>query len=162
MSFDDVWAMWQDEDTSSPAIGFGGREKVAWDAKKVAKHFEQRLFDAKWHKGFVMVNVEALASQLRKWRDAGKTEEEVRSLIDTYMTVPEARGSNPGWKDFLYRAEKIASLRPSEAPVKAEKSKEERLEEAYHIGTLEAFLEVFPNSPRTARMYYDDYLEERA
>ena len=160
MSFDDVWAMWRDEDSTSPAIGFGGREKVAWDARKMARYFEGSLFKAKWYKGFLMVNIEALARQLRKWRDAGKTEDEVRSLINTYMTVPEARGFNPGWKDFLYRAEKIAAMVASEALQKPVKNKDALLDEAWETGTLEAFQRAFPDDPEKAQEQYEIYLED--
>src|SRR5260221_14017404 len=110
--------MWQDEEaeTPSPAIGFGGREKVAWDAKKMAKYFESKLFDAKWHRGFVSVNVGALSTQFIKWRNRGKTEQEVRDLIDKYMSEEQHRGKSPGWGDFLFRADKIAATVAPTAP----------------------------------------------
>ena len=161
MGYEDVMSeLWRDEDFTSPAIGFGGREKVAWDAKKMARYFESSLFDAKWHKGFVMVNIEALARQLCKWRESGKTEAEVRALIDTYMTVPEARGFNPGWKDFLYRAEKIAGMLSPEVIQEPVKDKDALLDEAWEIGTLEAFQKAFPDDPDKAQRYYEMYKEK--
>ncbi len=160
MGYEDIASdLWRDEDVSSPAIGFGGREKVAWDAKKMARYFESSLFSARWHKGFVMVNIEALARQLRKWRDSGKTEDQVRALIDTYMTVPEARGFHPGWKDFLYRAEKIAGMLSPAVIQEPVRDKDALLDKAWEIGTLEAFQKAFPDDPDKAQEHYDIYLE---
>lgn len=161
MSFDNVWAMWQDEEdsTPSPAIGFGGREKVKWNALKMAQYFEKKLFDAKWHRGFVVVNVRALSTQLTKWRNSGRSEEEVRNLIDKYMSDEKNRGQSPGWQDFLYRAEKIAATVAPTAPETRQRTEDELLDEAWELGTLEGFQKAFPDNPDKAQKYYEMYKE---
>lgn len=159
VSFDSVWAMWQDTDDSGPAIGFGGREKVAWNATKMAQYFEKKLFEAKWHRGFVSVNIGALSTQFIKWRNRGKTEEEVQSLIDLYMTVESSRGSNPGWRDFLSRADRIAATVTSEAPQGGSEDREALLDQAWKTGTLEAFQRAFPDNAEKAQRYYDMHKE---
>lgn len=162
MSFDNVWAMWQDEeaDAPSPAIGFGGREKVAWNATKMAQYFEKKLFAARWHKGFVSVNIQALSTQFIKWRNRGKTEEEVRTLIDKYMSDEKHRGQNPGWRDFLTRADRIAATVAPTAPEKPSNDLQALLEEAWKLGTLEAFQRAFPDNPEMAQEYYDIHMED--
>lgn len=161
MSFDNVWAMWQDEEETSPspAIGFGGREKVAWDSNKMSRYFEKKLFEARWHKGFVVVNHFAMKSHFTKWRDRGKkTEEEVKGIIDAYMSREDLRGRTPGWRDFLYRAEAVAEA--LNVPVTSQEQKRTLLEEAWELGTLEAFQRAFPDNPEMAQEYYDIHMED--
>lgn len=141
--------LWGSSEEAAPSV-VKGMNSVA-----IAKEFERQLFNQKWCKGFAAVNVRALAAQIAKWKRAGQTEETVRRLIETYMTVPEARGANPGWRDFIFRAEQIAAMVPQAAP----KSKYELLDAAYEIGTLEAFQEAFPDDPEQAQRYYDDFME---
>jgi hypothetical protein len=129
---------------------------VTWNALKMAQYFQNELFKQHWCKGFAMVNVRALSSALSKWRTQGKTSEQVTALIDTYMSDASVRGQNPGWQDFLYRAEKISAR----VPETRQKTKMELLEEAYEVGTLEAFELAFPGKPKEAAKYYATYKEE--
>lgn len=155
MGYDDVLSdLWGDSsEEGSPSV-------VQWNAMEVAKYFDRELRSAPWHQGFSMTNMRALAAQLKKWKTDGKTEEEVRALIDFYMSDVSARGLNPGWKDFLYRAEaNSAKLTPKEEPVKEEPKKLTAYEKASAIGTWEAFQKHF-RSATMAKMQYDKYKEE--
>lgn len=156
MGYDDVLSdLWGDSsDEGSPSV-------VQWNAMGLARYFDRELRSAPWHNGFSMTNMRALAAQLKKWKTDGKTEEEVRALIDFYMTDVTARGFNPGWKDFLYRAEaNSAKLTPKEVEEAKESVKESSpLDKAREEGTYEAFLKVL-RSPKIAQKYYDKYKEE--
>jgi hypothetical protein len=156
LGYDDVLSdLWGDSsDEGSPSV-------VQWNAMGLARYFDRGLRSAPWNNGFSMTNMRALAAQLKKWKTDGKTEEEVRALIDFYMTDVTARGFNPGWKDFLYRAEaNSAKLTPKEVETAKESVKESSpLDKAREEGTYEAFLKVL-RSPKIAQKYYDKYKEE--
>lgn len=136
--------------------------RVAWDTKKMATYFERSLSRAKWYKGFIFVNKMAMASQFGLWRNSGKTEADVKALIDLYMKEDTPRGRVPGWRDFLYRAEQLAARVDTIASVTSEEVEEDPLDRAMRIGTLEAFLEAFPDRPGTAELYYQQWKEENA
>jgi hypothetical protein len=153
LGYDDVLSdLWGDSsDEGSPSV-------VQWNAVKVAQYFDREVRSASWSNGYTLTHITALASQLKKWRTAGKTEEEVKELIDFYVKEPLARGPNPGWRDFLYRAEQnSAKLQPKEEVVPEKELSP--LDKAREIGTYEAFLEVL-RSPKVAQKYYDKYKEE--
>lgn len=156
MGYEDVLSdLWGDSsDEESPPV-------VQWNAMGLARHFDRALRSAPWHNGYAMTNMRALAGQLKKWKTDGKTEEEVRALIDFYMSDVTARGYNPGWKDFLYRAEQnSAKLTPKEVETAKEEIKElTPYEKASAIGTWEAFQNNF-RSATMAKRYYDKYKEE--
>lgn len=156
MGYDDVdRELWGDSSSEEPPTG------VLWSAPKMARYFDTQTRHAPWTNGFIMTNTQALAAQLKKWRESGKTEAEVKELIDFYVSSAEARGFNPGWKDFLYRAEKNSAMLRKPEPVKEEPPMKEQtpLERAREVGTYEAFLEVL-RSPKIAKKYYDQYKEE--
>lgn len=156
MGYDDVLNdLWGDSSSEEPPTG------VSWSATKMAQYFDRQTRHAPWTNGFIMTNVRALSSQLKKWREDGRTEEEVRELIDFYVYSAEARGFNPGWKDFLYRAEKNSAMLRKPEPVKKEEPVKEKspLELAREEGTYEAFLKVL-RSPKIAQKYYEQYKEE--
>lgn len=147
MGYDHVLSeLWGDSsEEESPSL-------VQWNSMKMAQYFDKKMRQAPWNFGFTMTNMQALASQLKKWKTDGKTEEEVRALIDFYMVSAEARGYEPGWKDFLSRAAanaKLLATRTTKTP----------LEKAREIGTYEAFLEAL-KAPQIAQRYYDKYKEE--
>lgn len=127
-----------------------------WNALKMAKYFEAEMFKQKWATGFAYVNVIALTSIMKKWKSQGKKASEVQALIDSYMKDDSLRGRNPGWQDFAYRAEEIHAKVAATPP----KSRTELLEDAYEIGTLEAFMLAFPDNEAKARKYYEAYKEE--
>lgn len=154
MGYDDVLSdLWGDSsDEGSPSV-------VQWNAVTVAQYFDRKVRSAPWSNGFNLTHITAFASQLKKWRTAGKTEEEVKALMDLYISEPLARGQNPGWRDFLYRAEKnSAMLTPKKEEPKPEKELTP-LQQAQQEGTYEAFLRVL-RSPKIAQKYYDKYKEE--
>lgn len=154
MGYDDVLSdLWGDSsDEGSPSV-------VQWNAMELAKYFDRELRSAPWHQGFSMTNMRALAAQLKKWKTDGKEEEEVRRLIDFYMNDASARGLNPGWKDFLYRAEANSAKIAPKVEVPEEPKEKTPLELAREEGTLEAFQRVF-SSARMAQRYYNQYKEE--
>jgi len=155
LGYDDVLSdLWGDSDEGSPSV-------VQWNAVKVAQYFDREVRSAPWSNGYTLTHITALASQLKKWRTAGKTEEEVKELIDFYVKEPLARGPNPGWRDFLYRAEQnSAKLQPQQEEVKEVPEKEMTpLEKARSIGTWEAFRDAF-RSATMAKQHYDKYKEE--
>lgn len=152
MGYDDVKNdLWGPSESEAALLGF-------WDANKMAEYFRLAMYKSSWYSGVGAFNARAMAASFKKWREAGKTEEDVKALIDFYHATPEARGTNPGWKDFLYRSEAISAMLRKPKPVKAEKELSP-LDRAREIGTYEAFLEVL-RSPKTAQKYYDKYKEE--
>lgn len=158
MGYDDVLNdLWGDSSSEEPPTG------VSWNAVKMAQYFDRQTRHASWTNGFIMTNVRAMSAQLKKWREDGRTEAEVKELIDFYVASTEARGANPGWKDFLFRAEQNSGKlrKPEPEPVKVEPPMKEKtpLELAREEGTYEAFLKVL-RSPKIARKYYDQYKEE--
>lgn len=106
MSFSDVYdELWGAEEASpSP-----------FNANELARYFRDALQKADWHSGFATVNVLALASQIKRW---SKTHEPdtVKTVIDAYMSDGQWRGKNPGWRDFLVQADRIATslLKPEQ------------------------------------------------
>lgn len=153
MGYDDVLSeLWGDSsEEESPSL-------VQWNTVKVAQYFDRQVRSAPWSNGFIQTHITALASQLKKWRTAGKTEDEVRTLIDLYVSKAEARGQNPGWRDFLFRAEQISGMVPKPELVEPVKDKTP-LDLAREEGTYEAFLKVL-RSPKIAQKYYDEYKKE--
>lgn len=127
-----------------------------WNSLKMAKYFESEMFKQNWATGFAYVNVMALTNVMKKWKAQGITASQVRELIHAYMTDTSLHGKNPGWQDFAYRAQGISAQRVSEPS----KSRTELLEDAYEIGTLEAFMLAFPDNEAKARKYYDAFKEE--
>lgn len=150
MGYEDVLSeLWGDSsDEGSPSL-------VQWNAVKVAQYFDRKVRSASWSNGYNLTHITAFASQLKKWRTAGKTEAEVTELIDFYISEPLARGMNPGWRDFLFRAEQNSAMLPK----KEEEKPKTPLDVARRVGTLEAFQEAYPNSARMAQRMYDKYKE---
>lgn len=100
--WDDLWG-----DTPEPEIA-----PKSFNAMKLALYFKDKFQLADWS-GFGVTNVRALAGALSPWRT--KTDADtIVTMMDAYLTDPTLRGKNPGWQDFLYRAEQIhAKLNPS-------------------------------------------------
>jgi hypothetical protein len=94
--WDDLWGSPKEEEVPSKSF----------NSMTLAKYFRDGLMKASWYKGFGMVNMLALAKNIKAWKDQG--EERIKLLIDTYLTDESLRGKNPGWQDFLYNAERIA------------------------------------------------------
>lgn len=156
MGYDDVLSdLWGDSSSEEPPTG------VSWNASKMAQYFDKQTRHAPWTNGFIMTNVTVLSGYLKKWREAGKTEAEVRELIDFYVSTAEARGRNPGWKDFLARAEMNSGMLHKPEPVKQQPPKKEQtpLEKAREEGTYEAFLKVYKYDT-VARRQYNKFKEE--
>jgi hypothetical protein len=80
--------------------------KSSFNSVALAKYFQDKFIGAKWHSGFGMVNIQALAAQFAKWKSRTDSDT-VRAMIDLYMTDASVRGKNPGWTDFLGHAEQI-------------------------------------------------------
>lgn len=93
--------------------------KSSYNSVTLAKYFQDKFIGAEWHAGFGMVNLQALAAQLAKWKPRTDSAT-VKAMIDLYMTDASLRGKNPGWTDFIRQAEQIhARLKPAE-PEKSE------------------------------------------
>ena len=149
MGYDDVSRdLWGPSESEAALLGF-------WDATKMAEYFYLAMKQADWYSGVGGMNRLAMATNFKKWRETGKTEEEVRKLIDFYHYQPDARGLNPGWRDFLYRAEQISAMLPKPEPEKEETP----LDVARRLGTLEAFQEAYPDAPRMADRMYKKHKE---
>lgn len=95
--WDDLWGSPKKEEV--PA-------KSSFNARELAKYFQDQFIGAEWHSGFGMVNVQALSSHIAKWKSRSDSAT-VRAMIDLYMTDASMRGKNPGWQDFLGHAEQI-------------------------------------------------------
>lgn len=98
----DVWDMWKELEEPEPVV-------VKFNSNTLATYFQRQFSRAAWSSGFALSNHAALRGAFAKWKKAGATAEQVTAMIDAYMSQPELRGSNPGWKDFLYQREKIAA-----------------------------------------------------
>ncbi len=154
MGYDDVKNdLWGPSESEAALLGF-------WNANDMAEYFRVAMTKSSWYSGVGSYNSRAMAASFKKWREAGKTEEDVKALIDCYHDTPEARGTNPGWKDFLYRAEAISAMLRKPEPVKETKAEKplSPLDLARQEGTYEAFLKVL-RSPKIAQKYYDEYKE---
>lgn len=99
----DIWDdLWGSPEEEAPI------KSSTYNSVKLARYFRDSFSRAKWHSGFGMVNERALAGALAKWKT--RTDHDtVISMIDTYMADETIRGKNPGWQDFLYKAEQIAT-----------------------------------------------------
>jgi len=82
--------------------------KASYNSNHLAKYFQDKLFAAAWYSGFGMVNLRALAGALAKWKTHTDSDT-VRTMINCYIAEENFRGKNPGWQDFLYNAERIAT-----------------------------------------------------
>lgn len=106
----------------------------SFNSIKLAQYFQSSLFDSYWATGFAAVNIKALAGQFAQWKKNGATVEEVTAMIDLYMLEPKMRGKNPGWQDFLYRREQLATSLAStgeKTQHTAELDKWDKLDEEY-------------------------------
>jgi hypothetical protein len=83
----------------------------SFNSMKLAEYF-RKLFQAAPWSGFAVVNIRTMAGAIKHWKD--KTDSAtMMSMMDLYMQDASLRGKNPGWQDFLYRAEQInAKLAP--------------------------------------------------
>jgi hypothetical protein len=94
----DLW-----DDTSEEEVV----PKSSFNSMKLAEYFRKRFQAAAWS-GFGVINVRAMAGSLTNWKD--KTDSAtMMSMMDLYMQDASLRGKNPGWQDFLYRAEQISA-----------------------------------------------------
>lgn len=100
---DDVWDMWKELEEPEPVM-------VRFNSNTLATYFQRQYSKAAWVSGFALSNHAALRGAFAKWKKAGATAEQVTAMIDAYMEKPELRGKNPGWKDFLYQREKLATI----------------------------------------------------
>lgn len=108
---DSVWDMWKDEkEEVTPPPSFNARE--------LAKYFQDQFIGAPWHSGFGMINVQALSGAIAKWKSRTDSDT-VKAMIDLYMTDASVRGKNPGWTDFLAHAEQI-NAKLTAKPTKSE------------------------------------------
>lgn len=85
---------------------------VSYNSIELARYFQDKFIGAPWNRGFGVVNVKALAGGIAKWKTR-HDHATVTALIDKYMEPDTVRGKNPGWSDFLYRAEQLAAGLPS-------------------------------------------------
>jgi len=100
-----IWDdLWGDSDKVEIA------PKSSFNSIKLAQYFQEKFMAAEWQHGFGIVNLRALAAALAKWKTTTDSDT-VMAMIDRYMSDPDMRGTNPGWPDFLYHAEKIANDR---------------------------------------------------
>lgn len=97
---DSPWDIWRDEkeEVAPPPPSFNARE--------LARYFQDQFIGAPWHSGFGMINVQALSGAIAKWKSRADSAT-VKAMIDLYMTDASVRGKNPGWTDFLGHAEQI-------------------------------------------------------
>ena len=95
--WDDLWGSPKEEEIPI---------KSSYNSIELAKYFQDKFIEAKWHSGFGMVNMKALAAQFAKWKSRADSAT-VKAMIDLYMTDESLRGKNPGWTDFLGHAEQI-------------------------------------------------------
>lgn len=120
--WDDLWGSPEEEAPIKPST---------YNSVKLARYFRHAITQAPWHRGFAMVNERALAGALAQWKS--KTNHDtVLSMMDAYMADETLRGKNPGWQDFLYRAEQIASSLTSTGE-KTQKSVWELEEEKWNL-----------------------------
>lgn len=80
----------------------------SFNSMKLAKYFQEKFIGAPWNRGFGVVNLVSLAAGIAKWKSR-QDAATVTALIDKYMEPATERGKNPGWADFLYRAEQLSA-----------------------------------------------------
>jgi hypothetical protein len=101
--------------------------KPSFNARELAKYFQDQFIGAEWHSGFGMVNVQALSGAIAKWKSRTDSAT-VRAMIDLYMSDASVRGKNPGWTDFLSHAEAI-NVKLTAKPEEDEWTRLARIEE---------------------------------
>lgn len=97
--WDDLWGSPEKEEVPI---------KSSYNSIELARYFQESFIGAEWQSGFGMVNIRALAGALAKWKSHADSAT-VKSMVDLYMSDAQYRGTNPGWQDFLYHAEQIAT-----------------------------------------------------
>jgi hypothetical protein len=103
MTAQEIWDdLWGDSDKEEIV------PKSSYNSMQLAQYFQEKFMAVPWQKGFGIVNLRALSGALTKWKTTTDSDT-VKQLIDIYMEDQQFRGVNPGWKDFLYHAEKIAA-----------------------------------------------------
>lgn len=115
--------------------------KSSYNSVHLAQYFQQELLATSWYKGFGIVNLRALASQIAKWK--GKvTADQVRAMVDLYMASPKHRSTNASWQDFVYRRDELAaSLLETEEKTQVVDNYAQRMEEYDEEAELAAYLE---------------------
>ena len=110
MTADEAWNdIWGDSDKEITPMS-------SYNSMKLAQYFRNKFQAASWNQGFGVTNMKALAGAFAQWK--GKQEAvTVMAMVDKYMADPSLRGKNPGWSDFIFRAEQIAASLSS-VPVK--------------------------------------------
>jgi hypothetical protein len=83
--------------------------KSSFNSNVLAKYFQQKLLSSSWYTGFGIVNQRALAGQFAKWKKNNTEYATVVAMIDLYMSDYTMRGNVPGWQDFVYKRDKLAS-----------------------------------------------------
>lgn len=78
-----------------------------FNSKELAKYFVDRVKTAPFNNGFAVTNMLALQAQIKKWQGT-HTPDTIRRVIDAYFDDKTNRGKNPGWRDFLLQADRIA------------------------------------------------------
>lgn len=119
--WDDLWGSPEQEEIPITS---------SYNSNHLAKYFQDKFFAATWYSGFGMVNLRALAGALAKWKLTTDADT-IRAMIDRYMTDESLRGRNPGWQDFLYNAEKIATSLTSTGEKAQPKDKWDLMEEEW-------------------------------
>lgn len=116
--WDDLWGDSKEEEIAP---------KSSFNSIELATYFRKIFQAAKWS-GFGVVNICTFAAALTHWKT--KTDSAtMRSMMDLYVTDASLRGKNPGWQDFLYRAEQISAkltvIEPEDKWAKYEREWEE-------------------------------------
>jgi len=115
--WDDLWGS-PKEELETPI-------KSSYNSIHLAQYFQEKFLEAKWHQGFGMINIRAMAGALAKWKTRSDSAT-VKAMMDRYMEDASFRGKNPGWQDFLYNAERIAAaLKPVQTKDKWDLMEEE-------------------------------------
>lgn len=89
---------------------WGPSEEVAppesFNALKLARYFRNKYEKAPWNGGMGSINMLAFAAQIKRWK--GNVEHDtVIKVMDAYFDDASNRGKNPGWQDFVFRANVI-------------------------------------------------------
>lgn len=97
---DDLWGPSEQEEPLKSST---------FNSVKLAKYFQDKLISSYWYRGFGIVNLRALSGQLAQWKRANVSAEMVHNMIDLYMSDYTMRGKVPGWQDFVYQRDKLAT-----------------------------------------------------
>src|SRR5437899_6556924 len=96
MDSQSIWDdLWGSPELEKPLKSSG------YNSVKMAQYFQQLLISQAWYKGFGIVNIQALAGQLSKWKRTGLESDTLYAMMDAYMGRGQFLSVTSSWQNFV-------------------------------------------------------------